>query len=394
MATKRAAAARPAQSRSAAPTRNNRVESPSASKIPNAREGGVRPAPGESRLQDPTVTDWNDLANPSEFGEQPPDGVIPDEDHEERQAAQSAEEKEQKIRALLGRQLGHTDDDGAGAAGATDDGGETTETTEGGETETEEEPAAAASGADEKPPSRRDLMASVDAEQKRLTLERELGNERQARRAAEEALKGGLLAAAKRQGLTKDQAIDLLLSDPNEGTTPAPAANTPDPVNERLTRLEQREREVNKREALEVVETVTKDLDIPVVRATARVSVPGADGRTVVMSGRELVLQTAQRLWENAGKPAGDRKAFIAEAAPLVEAQLIDEQKEAFEAYAKKNGGGSSSASPTPKPKPKPTAPALGRRSPGPGARPAKEMKLPDDPDERRNAIKARFNFR
>lgn len=382
-----AAPARPLQSRSAKPNRGNRIES-GGSSIPNAREGGVRPAPGESRLQDPSETPWNDLASAKDFGETPPDGDdTPTDEIEERQVAQSAAEKQDKIRTMLGRQFsgGAEPGEGTPAVEAVTEEAPATE-----EEQATEVPAA------EEPPSRRTLMASVDAEQKRLGLERELGNERKARKQAEEALKGGLGEIARRQGLTKDQALELILSDPNADAAPTKPATTTDPgVNDRLTRLEQRERDVNKREALGVVDEVTKELSIPVTRATARVTVTDEKGRTEVMSGRELVLRTAQRLHELDGSPSGvDRRTYITKAAAKVEAQLIDDQKDAFEAYAQSKGAAPAAAAPPAKPRAAP--PSLGRRAAGPGATPAGAggAKLPEDPDERRTAIKARFGLR
>ncbi len=377
-------AKRSVQTRVSKPNRSTRIETES-SGIPNAREGGVRLKPGESRLQDPSESTWNDLSNE---GSPPPDNNQVVDDAEAPEAARTEDDKQDKIRALLGRQFsGKEVTDGAapvvaGAApAATEDEEEETET-----------PAA------DEPPTRRDLMDRVDAEQRRLTLEKQLGTERRAREQAEAQLKGGLLAVAKAQGLTKDQAIDALLSANDDGATApaaaAPAASTDPAVNDRLTRLEQRERDINKREALSVVEEVTKDLDIPVVRATSRVTVSEDGGRTTVMSGRELVLQTAQRLWERAGKPDGDRRQFITKAAPLVEQQLVEDQKDAFEAYASKVNGGKAPAAAATPPKTRKAPPSLGRSTGGGGAAPAASLKLSDDADERSQQIKARLGLR
>jgi len=381
-------AKRSVQTRVSKPNRSTRIETES-SGIPNAREGGVRLKPGESRLQDPTEETWNDLSNE---GSPPPDNNQVVDDDEAPEAARTDDEKQDKIRTLLGRQFSGKEvaDD---AAAVVDGINARTEEVAGGAaaaTEDEEEEEAPAN----EPPTRRDLMDRVDAEQRRLALEKQLGTERRAREQAEAQLKGGLLAVAKAQGLTKDQAIDALLSA--DDAAPAPAAPAPaatDPgVNDRLTRLEQRERDINRREALGVVDEVTKELDIPVVRATSRVTVSEDGGRTTVMSGRELVLQTAQRLWERDGKPDGDRRKYIAKAAPLVEQQLVDDQKEAFEAYAAKVAGGKAPA-PTPTPKPRKAPPSLGRNTGGGGAAPAASLKLSDDIDERQQQIKARLGL-
>jgi hypothetical protein len=111
------------------------------------------------------------------------------------------------------------------------------------------------------------------------------------------------------------------------------------------------------------------------------------------MSGRELVLQTAQRLWERDGKPDGDRRKYIAKAAPLVEQQLVDDQKDAFEAYASKVAGRTPAAAAAP-PKPRKAPPSLGRNTGGGGAAPAASLKLSDDIDERQQQIKARLGLR
>jgi len=391
-------AKRSVQARVSKPNRSTRIETES-SGIPNAREGGVRLKPGESRLQDPSESTWNDLSNE---GSPPPDNNQVVDDDEAPEVARTEDEKQDKIRTLLGRQFSGKEvaDD---AAAVVDGINARTEEVAGGAAATEDEEEETETPAADEPPTRRDLMDRVDAEQRRLTLEKQLGTERRAREQAEAQLKGGLLAVAKAQGLTKDQAIDALLSANDDGAAPvaaAPAPSTDPAVNDRLTRLEQRERDINKREALSVVEEVTKELDIPVTRATSRVTVTdetrrGNDGKalTTVMSGRELVLQTAQRLWERAGKPDGDRRQFITKAAPLVEQQLVDDQKDAFEAYASKVAGKTPAAAGTP-PKPRKAPPSLGRNTGGGGAAPAASLKLSDDIDERQQQIKARLGLR
>lgn len=326
--------------------------------IPNARTGGVKPLPGEPRLQDPTVTEWNDLGGAAEAP--PGNGQVVDE------VPQNDDAKQDQIRVLLNRQLATDETPPAEDAPA--------------------EPAAAAP-APAAAPTRRErldgLDAKVEGEKQRLALERQLGEERKRREAAEAAA-ADPIAAARARGMTVDQILDLALAEPGEKPPAAPAI--PAEVDKRLTAIEQRERDLQRREALGVVESLTKDLDIPVVRATNRVTVTDGQGGSRVMSGRELVLETAKRLWEQEGSPAGQQHAYIAKAAPLVEEQLVEDQRPAFEAYASKRG-----AKVDP---PKPTVPpTLGRRTGGSAPNAPAAPTLPEDDHERREAIKRRMGW-
>ncbi len=348
---------------------------------------GVKPAPGESRIQEPAEPTVWDPSSESQETAPPADRATPAvDDTGKPAAAPTDEDKAARIRKILNGGGGEEQEE------------ETTETEEE-KPKADDKPAEPA-----KPPSRRDILAGLSAEKQKRVLENQLREERQKREDAERraeaarrlATEGDILSIAKARGLTTDQAIDLLMNPPAEPRKPAPAAKPEDDTGERLSRLEQREREVIKREALSVLDEVTKDLDIPVVRATTRVAVADSAGRTQVMTGRELVLATAQRLWEADGKPAGDRRKYLAEAAPLVEQQLIDDDKERLEAYASKKNGGAKPASdgkPAPKPAPKkPPVPSVGTRSGG-ATEKHEPPALPDDPDERREAIKRRFGF-
>ncbi len=352
--------------RNAAPSR---LMSSPAAPIPNAREGGVKAGPGESRLLESSVTEWNDLAA---TGEVPPDNNQVIED------TKPDDEKQEQIRALLNRQL-HTEDkpdEPAPAAAA----------------------APAAAPVEEKPPvpaeppaTRKDIFGALASEKARLKLEGELREERKARKAAEDAV-ADPIAAARKRGLTTEQILDLALGTKDAPAAPAAPAIPPE-VDKRLSAIEQREANLRQQQALQVVDSLTKELDIPVVRATQRVTVTDGNGGQTVMSGKELVLETAKRLWEMDGSPEGQNHHYIAKAAPLVEAQLIEDQKPAFEAYAAKRGAPAGGAAPVAKPKPE-APPALGRRTGGAGAQPAAALKLPDDEDERHTAIKARFGWR
>jgi hypothetical protein len=350
----------------------SRIMSESPAGIPNAREGGVKANPGESRLLPATETPWNDLAS---TGETPPDN------NQVVEETPPDEGKEEQIRALLNRQFKEEPEEKPPAA----------------------TPAAAAPAvpADEKPPAaappatRKDILGALASEKARLKLEGQLRDERAKRTAAEQAV-ADPIAAARARGMTTEQILDLAL-----GEKPAPPAHVAPPATEadkRLTRLEQERAQEKRTAALGVVDALTKDLDIPVVRATQRVTVTDGQGGSVVMSGKELVLETAKRLWEDDGSPDGQNHLYVAKAAQAVEAQLIEDQKDAFEAYAAKRGapaGGAPAADPAPTPKPKADAPpALGRRTGGAGVQPAAAVKLPDDEDERHTAIKARFGWR
>jgi len=347
---------------------------------------GVKPGPGEARIQEPTVTEWNPM---EESQEAPPDDTKPPIDDAGKYAPPAnAAEKEARIRKAL---FGDTE-----AA----DGDEAKDDTE----QPDDKPAADAKPEPSKPPTRGDMMANLRAEREKRTLENQLKEERAARKAAEEraeaarklATEGDILSIAKARGLTTDQAIDLLMNPPAEPTKPTAPAKPADDTNERLSRLEQREREVIRREALSVLDEETKELDIPVVRATTRVAVADGSGGTRVMSGRELVLATAQRLWEADGKPEGDRRKYFKEAAPLVEEQLIADDKDRLEAYARKVGGKPSGEAKPAAAKPvakKPPVPSVGSRSGGGAAEKQEAPPLPDDPDERRQAIKRRLGW-
>ncbi len=342
----------------------SRIMSEAPAGIPNAREGGVKANPGESRLLPATETPWNDLAS---TGETPPDN------NQVVEETPPDEGKEEQIRALLNRQFKEPEEKPAAPAAA-----------------------APAAPAEVKPPApaaapatRKDILGALASEKARLKLEGELRDERAKRTKAEQAV-ADPIAAARARGMTTEQILDLAL-----GEKPAPAPATPAPATEadkRLTRLEQERAQEKRTAALGVVDALTKDLDIPVVRATQRVTVTDGQGGSVVMSGKELVLETAKRLWEDDGSPDGQNHLYVAKAAQAVEAQLIEDQKDAFEAYAAKRGAPAGGA---PEVKPKPEAPpALGRRTGGAGAQPAAAIKLPEDEDERHTAIKARFGWR
>ncbi len=350
--------------------------------VENARAGGVRPTPGESRIQAPDESTWNDLADSEER---------PMSNNKDMKEVATGEDKESKIRALLRRPASEvTAAEVAEAAdGSTE---EVTEATE--EPGTTEEPAEVA----ETPPARREMFDKVDAEAKRVSLERQLREANAARKAAEDAIKTGDLASImKARGITKDQAIDLILSDPN--ATAAPAA-TVDPIDARLTKIEERERAAMRREAVVVVGEHTKDLKIPVTRATKAVTVVDGDGRQRIMSGMELIVATAQRLHQMDGSPPHRApNSYLKEAALATEQQLIADQKEAFEAYAEEHRG---APKPTPgeggAPKPRTTSKApptgLGRTGGGTGATKKDDIRLPEDQDDRQKAIKARFGWR
>lgn len=340
-------------------------------KIEDARSNGVRPLPGESRRQDPTESVWNDLQ--SDTGGPPTTEGAPVVDEGKVEG-----DKEQQIRALLNKQL-VKDEPAEG------------ETAEEPETKTDEpvktevtEPAK---------PTRRDMLGNLDAEKQKRKLERELKEERAARQTAEAALKGDLLAVARAKGLTKDQALNAILEAPD--STPAAAIAAADPINERLSRLEQRERDLNQRQALEVVETLTKDLDIPLVRASARIAVQDDKGVTRYLSGRELVLETAQQLWlddgeprDAQGRPTGQTE-YIRRAAAAAEEQLYEDDRPRFEAVIAKKAKAPAAA-----PVKKEAAPAVGRRTGGAGPKVSAGDGLPEDVDERRMAIKARMGWK
>lgn len=342
--------------------------------------GHVKAEPGEARIQEPTVTEWDPMEGAVETP--PEDKTVPKPDDDappaRTEAPKDDADKQARIRKLLANEPEA-------------------------DAEPEDKPAAEEKPrADEpaKPTSRRDILANLSAERAKRQLEQQLKDERAAREKAErdrdEATKllkdGDLLSFARARGLTTDQAIDLLMNPTAE--QPKPAAPAVDPINERLTRLEQRERDLLQREALARLEEETKELDIPVTRATSRVAVADGRGGTRVMSGRELVLATAQRLWEADGKPEGKQREYIKEAAPLVEEQLIADDKERFEAYAKKNGIKPAAAADKEKPaaSKKPPVPSVGSRSGGATAK-VEAPELPDDPDERRQAIKRRMGW-
>lgn len=345
--------------------------------------GHVKTEPGEARIQEPSVTEWDPTGDPTKEAAPPEDKRVPGA-HDtttpaRTEAPKDDADKQERIRKLLSN-----------------------ETPAAEETETEEKPAETEKPAAEptKPTSRRDILANLGAERAKRSLEQQLKTEREARaeaeRRADDATKmlkdGDLLSFARARGLTSDQAIDLLMNPKAEAAKPekpTPAADTQ--TNDRLTRLEQRERDLQRREALSVVEEETKELDIPVTRATSRVAVADENGRTRTMSGRDLIMETAQRLWESDGKPAGDRRKYIKEAAPLVEEQLIADDKDRFEAYAKR---GTVAAKPEAKPATtkKPAVPSVGSRSGGSTAK-VETPELPEDPDERRLAIKRRLGW-
>jgi len=350
-------------------------------RMPRQDSGNVKAEPGESRIQEPTVTEWDPHA--SDLQEKPDDRTVPAIDDAQvgrPQATPPADEadKQARIRKLLSNDAPDEEpaEDPAPAA---------------------EQPKPVAEPA--KPPARRDILANLGAEKQKRQLEQQLKAEREradkAEKDRDEASKllkdGDLLSFAKARGLTTDQAIDMLMNPPAEPAKPPPAPAA-DQTNERLSRLEQRERDLLQREAMARLEEETKELDIPVTRATSRVAVTDNKGGSRIMSGRELVLATAQRLWEADGRPAGKQREYIKEAAPLVEQQLIDDDKDRFEAYAKKTGGGTPAAAPKPAPAKKPAVPSVGSRSGG--SSPKQEVpELPDDPDERRLAIKQRLGW-
>jgi len=233
----------------------------------------------------------------------------------------------------------------------------------------------------------------VAAERAKLDIERQLGEERRKRQEAEAALSGDLLSIARAKGITRDQALDLLMADPATLPDKPPEKPSTDPaLNDRVAKLEQREAEINRREAMTIVERLTEKMDIPVVRATRRVTVESSDGKTEVMSGLELVHATARRLWEQDGSPAGQQHAYVAKAAPLVEEQLIEDQRGVLEAYAAKRGAPAAAATPPKKPTP---APSVGKRTGGAAPRAGSNEALPAnlEAEERREAVKARFGW-
>lgn len=339
--------------------------------------GFTKPEAGESRIQEPTVTEWDPMEG---TGETPPeDRSTPSIDDPNLGRStptppKDEAEKQERIRKLLSNDQ---------------------EEEKPAETAAKPEPAKE----ETKPASRRDILANLGAEKAKRSLEAQLKEERDKRVKAEQDAaaarklmsEADIREVAKARGMTTDQVIDMLLNPEAEATKPAQAAPQVDQqTNERLSRLEQRERELLQREALSRMDEETKELDIPVTRATNRVAVAQADGSTRIMSGRELVLATAQRLWEADGKPAGKQREYIKEAAPLVEEQLVADDKERFEAYAKKVGVKPAEGKPPTK---KPAVPSVGSRSGGATARQEEPPPLPDDPDERRLAIKQRLGW-
>lgn len=349
----------------------------------NVDNGHVKPEPGEARIQEPTVTEWD--PHDGDPGVKPEDARVPDINDEtvgRPVATPPADEadKQARIRKLLSNEERAAEE------------------------ETEDQkpaPEAAKPAVSEpvKPATRRDILANLGAERQKRTLEQQLKTERSTRerteRERDDALKlareGDLLSIAKARGLTSDQAIDLLINPQAEQPKPAAAAPA-DQTNERLTRLELRERDLNRREALAVLDDETKELDIPVTRATNRVAVADDKGRTTIMSGRDLIMATAQRLWEADGKPAGDRRHYLKEAAPLVEETLINDDKDRFEAYAKRGGGTPAKPEPKPVVTKKAAVPSVGSRSGGATTK-TETPELPDDPDERRQIIKRRLGW-
>ncbi|HET7036581.1 MAG TPA: hypothetical protein VFI42_12935 [Thermomicrobiaceae bacterium] len=251
-------------------------------------------------------------------------------------------------------------------------------------------------------PKRKDLFARIDEEKRRLDIENELKTERQKREELERTVKqGSTLQILQARGMTREQALEELLTNPEEAAAAAePTKKEKDPEVEKLRsdveRLQAERREANMQAALRIVENTAKDLDVPLVRAAKKIPVPTDNGGVRIVSGYQLVLETARALWEQAGQ-TGEHAAHLKEAAELVEEQLQEENQELLDAYAKKRGGGAKDGEKDEtdaKPAKKPAPPAVGKRMSAGSPREASGAKLPMDPEERKAAVKARLGLR
>lgn len=264
--------------------------------------------------------------------------------------------------------------------------------------EAEKEPAAEEPPAEEaKPeppkPSRKDLMANIASEKQRLGLEQTLKTERAERERLEKLVKSGsALQLLQARGMSREAALQELLENPEVAEDATPPEKNPE-VEELKTKVSQMEADnaaKAMKSALAYTESATKDLDVPLVRAAKKIPVPTDNGGVRMVSGHQLVMETAYALSREAGD-ADNPAIYLKQAAELVEEQLAEEHKELLEAYEAKRG--KKPAEKEPEEKKQAAPPALGKRMTGGTNKVVPGGGLPRDADERRQAVKERFGW-
>lgn len=364
--------------------------------------GNIKAMLGESRLLEPTVSQWHPE---DDSGMDTTDnGQVKSADFVDHFAANKA-----KAEALLGLSPAPTSDDAEipevktapktetapkAKPKATDEIPEVKTTPE---TDTAETAAAATTSQ-----SRKEMLSNLAAEKQRRQLENTLREERQKRAQIEQTLtKGSIREFAKARGMTKEQAMDELLMSLDgldDAPTETPATPTVDPevkvIKAKLEAMEAKEQAAQDQQLTSLVEAHTVNLDVPFLKAAKEVTLQDANGNPIKVPTRTAILTHAENLWKEAGSPQDQaaRLSFLSKAAEEIDAALEEEHRPVLEAFQKRKAKAAPATTEAPKLVKKANVPAVGRKSGGGAAKPS-DSELSMDFDERRAQIAARFGF-